>query len=147
MESRFVLALGILAIILLSGFSGSYIQKHSFSSLRVAQDLEYYKSTYLRKLGFLAGFGTYELLSFDGGKMWYAVERGKDNSIIIRGTAEAVFPGLLSHLEGIDALVEYAEKYGPLTLAGTLAGGNAETQKALLEGAGFTVLKTTGEKP
>jgi hypothetical protein len=44
-------------------------------------------------------------------------------------------------------LVEYAEKYGPLTLAGTLAGGNAETQKALLEGAGFTVLKTTGEKP
>jgi hypothetical protein len=130
-------SLGVLALIalFLSAFVGSLIQKESFS--RDARDLKYYRDTMLRKQGASSKYGTYELLSFDGGKRWYAVERGPDYAVVIKGTAEEIFPGISKHLAAWDALVDHAMKNGPITLS----GDRAPTDKALLEAAGFTVTK------
>lgn len=133
MQTLVVAAMLIVAA--LSAFGGSYLQKRSFSSDE--RSLAYYRETHLRKQGYSRGFGQYELLSFDGGKRWYAVEQGRNDEIIIRGTAEEVFPGLLAHLHGWDALIKHAVKNGPLTLSGE----RAETDRTLLESAGFTVTK------
>lgn len=128
----FVVA-AILIALMVGGFGGSLLQKRSF--VRDSQSLAYYQNTMLRKQGSAMGFGQYELLSFDSGKQWYAVEREDDGAVVIRGTADEIFPGLLGHLHGMDALVAYATENGPLTLS----GARAETDQALLESAGFTV--------
>jgi hypothetical protein len=113
---------------------GDYIQKNR----NAARNLAYYEKTYLRMQGSSTGFGTYELLSFDAGKRWYAVERGEENAVIIRGPAEEIFPGLIAHLDAYDRLFEYVKKNGPLTLTGE----RAKADRALLEEAGFTVNDT-----
>lgn len=130
---QIVLIVVMAVIAVFSAIGGSYYQKQAFS--RNVRSLAYYEETYLRKQGFTRGFGNYELLSFDGGKRWYAVERGEDGAVIIRGLADEVFPGLLSRLEGLDALEAYVANNGPITLSGE----RAETEKAILEAAGFTV--------
>lgn len=127
------LALVVLVLMVLSAIGGSYLQKRSFS--RDARSLAYYESTMLRKQGGALGLGQYELLSFDAGKRWYAVDRDDGGAVIIRGVADDVFPGLLSHLDGMDALVTYVKKNGPLTLS----ENQVETDRTLLESAGFTV--------
>lgn len=129
MTNILVVALLVIASVL----GGSYYTKRAF--LRDSQSLAYYERTMLHKQGFAMGFGSYELRSFDGGKLWYAVERGENGAVIIKGTADEVFPGLLKHLDAMDALVEYAKKNGPLTLS----GARATDDRSMLENAGFVV--------
>ena len=112
--------------------AGVLYQKHA--STRAMEELVYYKGTYLWKSGWAKGFGSYVLRSFDGGRSWYAVERIEDELKVL-GPAEEVFPGLLSQLYGLDALVKYVEQNGPITLTGE----RARTDQAILEAAGFTV--------
>lgn len=81
---------------------GIYYQRRY--SKKDLEELAYYKRTMLRRQGYLKGFGHYELLSFDGGKQWYAVERSKSRGIFIEGPVEKVFPGLMEALRGWDAL-------------------------------------------
>lgn len=120
----FALAVGI--------FTGYAIHKNSVS--KNMMELEYYKSTYLRKTGTSQGYGSYQLRSFDGGRNWYAVETD-NGSMIIKGKAEEVFPGLLAHLEGWDKFIDYVEKNGPITLSGK----RATEELSILTGAGFAV--------
>lgn len=124
---------GIIAALLIGSIGGSYFQRRSFA--RDAQNLAYYEKTYLWKQGAMIGFGNYDLRSFDGGKQWYAVSRKDDGAIVILGAAEEIFPGLLASINGMDALVAYARKNGPLTFS----GGRAKNDRAFLEAAGFTV--------
>lgn len=134
MQAAIVFA--VLVAIALSALGGSYFQKQAFT--KDARSLSYYQETFLRKQGWSQGFGRYELLSFDGGKRWYAVERNDGGAVVILGTADEVFPGLLSRLYGMDALVAYTKKNGPITLL----GARAKTDRGLLEAAGFTVTET-----
>ncbi|MFC1629723.1 hypothetical protein ACFL11_00645 [Patescibacteria group bacterium] len=89
------------------------MQKRAFSS--DAKSLAYYEKTMLHKSGWSLGYGQYDLRSLDGGKQWHAVQEDCDKGVTILGTAEEVFPGLLDHLQGLDALTSYARKNGPLT--------------------------------
>jgi hypothetical protein len=77
-----------------------------------------YETTYLTKHG-----GTrlnndemlcYNLLSFDGGKIWYAFEYGKNSEVLIMGTAENVYPGLLAHLDAWDKIRAYMDEHGAI---------------------------------
>jgi len=69
----------------------------------------------------------YNLKTFDSGKHWYATERNDDGGVIILGTAEEIYPGLLKHLEAWDKLSDPEYK---LTRSEKIA---------LLRDAGFTV--------
>ena len=73
---------------------------------------------------------SYHLFSPNGGRDWYAID--EDDAII--GTADEVYPGLLAHLDGMEALTDHAWKNGPIDLASPEGRG-------LLEGAGFTVVE------
>lgn len=116
-----------------SALLGAFLQRKVLS--RDAQNLAYYQATYLQKQGWSSGFGTYDLRSFDGGQRWYAVESDPDGGLMICGASEDVFPGLMAHLEGMDALISYAQKNGPVTLSGSAV----DSERVLLEAAGFQV--------
>jgi len=82
----------------------------------------------------------YNLKSWDGGKVWYAVEYDEDCvdglwGLKILGLAEELYPGLIDHIEGWDNLVEYVSEHGPISINDT-TGLNA------LKKAGFDVIKT-----
>jgi hypothetical protein len=109
---------------------------------RLQRDLTYFDTTYLRKSGYTAFWsGTngvnYDLRSFDAGKNWYAVEMdtAKD-TLIIKGPAETVYPGLMKTLQDWDNIVQYAEKHGPLN------PNNADDVELLMKN-GFTVTHKT----
>src|SRR5574344_1518296 len=108
-----LLITGIFFALTVGIFTGYAIHKNSVS--KSMRDLAYCKSTYLYKTGASQGYGSYQLRSFDGGRNWYAVETDS-SSVIIKGKAEEVFPGLLAHLDGLDKLTDYVEKNGPITL-------------------------------
>lgn len=69
----------------------------------------------------------YELLSLDKGTTWYVVNDGK-----IVGDVNKVYPGLLKHIQGMEALYAYIAKKGAITEI------NSETSKILTD-AGFTI--------
>lgn len=77
---------------------------------------------------------SYNLQSFDGGKIWYACEYGKNWELNILGKAEDVYPGLMKHLAAWDKITEYVEKHGAI-------GSKAitEEEKQMLRDANFTV--------
>lgn len=78
----------------------------------------------------------YMIHSWDGGKNWYATEYDKDCGkswgITILGDAKEMYPGLLEHIKGMDALYDYVENNG--SIDGTDPAG-----LEALEDAGFTV--------
>ena len=82
----------------------------------------------------------YDLRSWDGGKVWYAVEFDKDCvdglwGLKILGRADELYPGLIDHIEGWDSLLDYVSKHGPISSEDT-AGIRA------LKNAGFNIIKT-----
>ena len=109
---------------------------------RNKEDLDYYKGTYLSKQGgtaMLKGFDilNYHLKSFDGGKIWYAIDNDKwfnDKGLIILGKADDVYPGLLSHLDGLDKLTKHVEDNGPID-----PGQITQEQIDILDKAGIAV--------
>ena len=98
-------------------------------------ELKYYTTTYLRRQAWMSDIGPYEIMSFDGGLAWYAVNRGDSGVVIIRGLADDIFPGLLHRLEGMEGLAAYVEKNGPVTLSGKRAGAD----RGAIEAAGVSV--------
>ena len=98
-----------------------------------AEDLRYYKKRYLWKVGSTmlvpgSPLVNYRLLSTNGGRDWYAVD--KHDAII--GHADEVYPGLLTHIAGLESLISHVEAHGPIDLA------HAEGRR-LLRGAGFEI--------
>lgn len=132
--------LGVLVPILITVVSfalGAYSTWRGFADGR--RRLAYYAQTYLSKSGFTTLYKgqeslNYNLRSFDGGKNWYAVEETVTGGVKILGLSEEVYPGLLKHLEAMDHLVSYVEKYGAIRLL------NREGVR-LLERVGFTVTR------
>jgi len=85
----------------------------------------------------------YDLRSWDGGKVWYAVQIDKNCvdglwGTTILGRADEMYPGLLEHIEGWDKLLKYVEDNGPIGISDT-DGVQA------LKGAGFTVTIDTSK--
>lgn len=85
----------------------------------------------------------YELRSWDGGKIWYAVEFDKDCidgqwGLKILGRSNELYPGLLEHIEGWDKLLKYVEDNGPI-------GVSSSDGRKALEDAGFTVTVDTSK--
>lgn len=106
---------------------------------RVEADLNYYKKTYLHKQGGTSLWPgskgewlSYELQSFDSGRNWFVIRQDGDNTFV-QGNVENVYPGLMKNLKAWDAIVERAEKNGPLKLENVM---DLEALKA----AGFLVV-------
>ena len=105
---------------------------------RLSRSIDRLLERYQTKTGSTSLFnGTmlnYNLQTFDGGKIWYACEYGKDWEVIILGKAEDVYPGLVKHLDAWDRLTKYVETHGaigskPIT----------EEEKQMLKDANFKV--------
>ena len=103
---------------------------------RLLREVGFYQTTYLRRQGGIAKsdeFLNYDLRSLDGGLTWYAVQR-EGGVVKVIGEVNEVYPGLLDHLIGMDALVVHVQKYGPIG-----ANGVSTDDLRVLSGAGFTV--------
>ena len=125
-------------VLVISSFAGG-IYFHKKGNARNLKELAYYQSTFLRKQGFTVfveeAKNGYNLRSFDGGKTWYAAEQLADGSLKILGLSDVVYPGLLQHLHGMDALKNHVKKFGPLTFSGE----RTTEDRKIAEAAGFTV--------
>jgi len=98
----------------------------------MSRNLAWYRANHLTKSGATTGFGSYYLVSLDGGQNWYETKR-EDNQVIIIGPAN---PDLLAQINGFDSLIKYVEQYGSI-------GSRPITDEdiSVLQGAGFTVTK------
>lgn len=133
--SKLGIFLSVVGLFIWGGITGYFLCRDVVS--RDMRELAHYRSTYLYKIGASQGFGSYNLRSFDGGKQWYAVETNSDGSVIIKGLAEDVHPGLLAHLEGWDKLLNYVKENGPLNFS----AGRIDADISALKGTGITVEK------
>lgn len=129
--------IAILAILVIALSIQAHARKKRGDEL--AESLSYFKGKYLRKQGGTTYRGlclNYELLSFDGGKIWYATDLSFwPDKVVILGKAEDIYPGLLEDLDGFSRLADYVSENGSLDPL------NPEHLK-LLQKAGITV--TTG---
>lgn len=123
---------GILAVILLVPIVNS-ISAHISKMRNLERTDEYYSNNYLTKNGGTSLFYppnwdkktqgehfNYLLKSFDGGKIWYAIDKDKwwnDKEIVILGNANDIYPGLLEHLDGWDKITKHVTKNGPIGLS------------------------------
>jgi hypothetical protein len=80
----------------------------------------------------------YSLASLDAGSTWMALEPATDGGRRVLGTAEQIYPGLLAHIEWMDALTSKVQSSGPLDLA-------SPQTTVLLERSGFTVSHVNGQ--
>jgi len=138
----------LLAVVTWGGFTYGLIIPKVQEWKRMKESLKNHKDTYLQKTGatslyFPPGWNkirdgksfSYSLRSFDGGKNWYAIDKEKlFDEVVILGSIEDIYPGLLEHLDGFDDLFNYVSKNGPLDVT------NSEDLKTLTD-AGFTVSK------
>lgn len=114
------LVMFISTLIITLGFSLASMNSLAKENKRLKRDLTYFESTYIRKQGWTVLWSgakngvNYDLRSFDGGKTWYAVHQGKDDTLIIDGFAESVYPGLMKTLQDWDAIEKYATEHGPI---------------------------------
>ena len=109
-----------------------------FEYNRLKDNEQYRDSTNLCMNGWNSLYGSYYLESGDGGKNWYAIDRGEElDQWIVSGKSEDVFPGLLESLVAWDRLTDHTEKNGSI--------GSSEyiTEEDLnsLKGTGITVEK------
>jgi len=79
----------------------------------------------------------YDLRSWDGGKVWYAVEYDKDCvdglwGLKILGRADTLYPGLVEFVVGWNNILQYVKDNGPIGI------DDSEGLK-VLEESGFTV--------
>lgn len=112
------------------------IAKQLAEGKRIREQLAKYQHTYLYKSGWRSDVGNYLLFSPDGGVTWYALERNSGTGgLDILGTAEEIYPGLLNHLEGMERLVAYVKKHGPIGAQGKIT----ESDLSVLSGAGLSV--------
>lgn len=91
------------------------------------RDLGYYRQTYQHRNGASLGFGSYHLVSIDAGQTWHSWDRDS-------GTITPADPSLLSHLDGVEALLEHVHQHGSI-------GSKPITDDDIraLQGAGFEV--------
>lgn len=118
--SMIIFLLALLAIIIY--YAGFVRGSCSPEAKKNEKEAEFYRKTYLWKMGCRVDYGSYDLRSFDGGQNWYAVKSafGKTGpeKVEILGSAEQVFPGLLKKINGMEELCNYAKRKGPITELG-----------------------------
>lgn len=136
MHNRTVVIVVIFSL-LIGGFGGIFIGRALEQSDSSYKDdlLKSYSSRFLSQSGYSSynDTGSYSITSFDGGKRWYAYDVAEDDSLIITGTADEIYPGLVAYNQATKELLSYVQEHGPLTLSGE----NAETEVELLENLGL----------
>jgi len=88
-----LLFLGCLSLLLGIGYE---LKRRESQDLK--KKLSLFSAHYIRHHGFHEWFGLYDIESFDGGKMWYALSSLSDGRRIVLGEAEQIHPGILSEL-------------------------------------------------
>ena len=128
-QDYYIVIIAITTVVILA----FWIHRLTDKNKQLTRNLKYYESTYLSLAGFASGWGNYNLVSLDGGKSWYAIEK-KAGITEMLGPAERVFPGLLDHIKGMGDMANYVMKYGPISISDM-----GDYQRSLLGNAGITV--------
>ncbi len=101
---------------------------------RLNEKLSWFQGTYLHKGGattMMPDVSSYHLFSSNGGRDWCALGERQE----ILGPVEKIYPGLLAHLDGMDALLDHVKTHGAIGSQGQVTSDEI----GLLKKAGFTV--------
>lgn len=137
-NSRTVLGFIIMFLVITSFVSlWSNIRLHDKLDMQ-KRELDWYGTNYLHKTGMTSLWNNknivYNLRSFDGGQNWYATHSTTNDEVIIDGSVEQIYPGLMKTLQDWDNIVSYAEKHGPIN-------PNNPADAQVLEKNGFSVIR------
>jgi hypothetical protein len=139
---KFMITASLLVIALALIIGASYAEKHVRNMKSMRRELDYYHNTYkIRQGGTSLWAGSkgeplnYLLESFDGGLNWYVIRTDGSNRYV-QGNVENVYPGLLKHLQAMDALTARMESQGPLDL-------DKASDVKFLQNVGFEVKPVT----
>lgn len=134
MNKKNLSTLYILALCGAMIFCGLVTLKKDIDYQQLKTEAGYYQRTHLQKSGYSQGWGNYDLRSLDGGINWYAVA-STNGGVVILGSADQVYPGLVEHILAMGRLYSYVESNGPVVVGTTISSA----QSNLLERAGFVI--------
>lgn len=123
-----LLSLGCLSLLL--GIAYELKRKESHD---LKKKLSLFSANYIRHHGFHEWFGLYDIESFDGGKMWYALSSLSDGRRVVLGEAEQIHPGILSELCIFSYLVSWPETSHNFIPEKSTNGQRVTTNLALTE--------------
>lgn len=93
--------------------------------------------------GHVDDYFSYNIRSFDGGKVWYALKTEKSNSnglkddkVIILGEVDYVYPGFREHKKAWKNLMSYVKENGPI-----VNHKPTEELDKILDEAGITIVQ------
>lgn len=110
----------IIALLGLSSLLLLYFHYEKSEEVRKLQKIvDSYSERYLKRQGGTRMYKedemlNYNLMSVDGGQIWYAFEYGKNWEVRILGEVEKVYPGLMAHLDAWDNFKNYVEIHGAI---------------------------------
>jgi hypothetical protein len=117
---------------------GFYISSQNGELKRTKTELEWYKTAIKTKNGWSNGYGSYRIVSFDGGETWYNYEGHADPEATRNDGFYFLTPtdtALVKHIKAWDAIYKFVDKNGPIDF--TAKDLSVEEQKQLLEDVGF----------
>lgn len=123
-----LLSLGCLSLLLGIGYELKRKESHD-----LRKKLSVLNAHYIRHHGFHEWFGLYDIESFDGGKMWYALSTLSDGRRVILGEAEQIHPGILSELCIFPNLLSWRETPHKFTPEKPKTAQTGTTSRALTE--------------
>lgn len=123
-----LLSLGCLSLLLGIGYELKRKESHDLK-----KKLALFSAHYIRHHGFHEWFGLYDIESFDGGKMWYALSSLSDGRRVVLGEAEQIHPGILSELCIFPNLVSWHETPHKFTPEKSKTAQRGTTSRALTE--------------
>jgi len=110
------------------------------NSERIEKEITWYKKAIQTKNGWSKGYGSYNIVTFDGGETWYNYKGSVDPEATRNDGFYFLTPTdtvLVKHINAWDVLTNYVEKNGPIDFSGKDL--SVEAQKKLLEDAGFEI--------
>ncbi len=130
MEMFFLTGILLTVCTALGALIGYNMRRKESASLK--KELATLRSKYRQAHGFHEWFGIYDLESFDGGQMWYAMMTTSEGRRLIRGEAEQVYPGLMAEhgiFEYEDVLRPKQQKVNSPASTPSASGRNASRSK------------------
>jgi hypothetical protein len=109
MDQRGMILIGVFLVLTITVIGLLWERSVRIAETHLLQrDLAYLREAYPIRVGASSQYGSYVLVSVNGGKDWLALD---PTTHALIGTAN---PARLAHLNGLDALTDYVHRHGPI---------------------------------
>jgi len=113
----FVFLAGLIGVLFFAGlFNDDAVEQRQVSKILETLSAEEFESLIISgrwRFGAAETIGSYQLRSLDAGETWYVLE-GIDGEEKFLGSAEEIYPGLVTYLNASREVAQYVDMFGPV---------------------------------